>query len=162
MPVLQYLELDFAPKISISAWSAIANGPPLLMLTELNLYDCHMDMRDYCKIVSGMGNMRTLIFRDLHLYNGFRADLAQSYLDLANGCCELQLFDQSSLFVGKDEELVFPSSVRKPCFATLRSNGEIEDEDDWVMVHILPKIYWKGKDDIRWVMREMASYLQSL
>jgi hypothetical protein len=151
MPALQSLRLSFAPGFSIDAWTAIANGSATTTtLSELFLDDCHIDLRDLAKILSSMPTLTRLVFSDLHLYKGFRDDLAQVFLGLANGPCELDCFTLShgGPFMGKDEEITFPSALRQPCWDTLCSGGEIEDQDEWIGIEVCANIHWVGRDDI--------------
>ena len=121
-----------------------------------------MEMKDFAAIVSKWKTVRHLHFSGVHLYNGFREDLAQSFLALANGPCELEVFICGQISMGEDEEIVFPSSLQWPSWQPLDSDGGIEDADDWIEVQVGGSIHWKGTADIAWVMKEMASYLQSL
>jgi len=166
MPVLRSLHLSFAPALSTGAWRMIANGPAITITTlrELKLDDCHIDMRDFSKLLSSTTTLTRLVHGDVHLYKGFRDDLAQSLLDLANGPCKLQAFTLhfGGIFMGEDEEIAFPSSLQQPCWDTLDSDGEIADEDEWIEIEVNPYIHWKGEDGVQWVLREMASHLQSL
>jgi hypothetical protein len=166
MPVLQALNLHFAPAISIAAWSQIANRPATSTwnLKELNLQDCHVDMCDFSRMLSNMTSLARLFLGAVHLHRGFRDDLAQTCFALANGPCELETFslDFGGLFMGEDEEIIFPSSLYKPDVFPFDSEGEIEDEEEWIEVVIQPWIRWKGKDNVKWVWREMAAHVQSL
>lgn len=166
MPVLQALNLHFAPAISIAAWSQIANGPLTTMSTlkELNLEDCRIDMCDFSRIFSNTRSLKRLFITAVHLHRGFRDDLAQTFFGLANGPCELETFSLGSggLFMGENEEIIFPSSLHKPDVLPFDSEGEIEGEEEWIEVVIQPWIHWKGRDDVKWILREMAAHVQSL
>jgi hypothetical protein len=121
-------------------------------------------MRDFAKLLSSMTTLTRLVLSDVHLYKGFRDDLAQSLLGLANSPCKLQTLTLpfGGIFMGENEEIIFPSSLQQPCWDTLDSDGEIEDEDDWIEIEVNPYIHWKGEDGVQWVLREIASHLQSL
>jgi hypothetical protein len=166
MPTLQHLNLEFVPAISIAAWIQIANGPTITLSTlkELNLRGCDMNVCDFSKMISNMISLTRLGLSDVDLYKGFRDDLAQVFLGLANGPCELEIFTLhfGGLFMGEEEEIVFPSSLHKPDALPLDSEGEIEDEGELIEVVIQPWIHWKGKAGIEWVLREMAAHIQSL
>jgi hypothetical protein len=111
MPALQTFNLEISPSISIPAWSQIANGPATTVLTlkELRLHMCDMDMRDFSELLTNMPSLTTLFLSEVHLYKGFRDDLAQAFLGLANGPCELEIFTLSfgGIFMGEYEEIVF-------------------------------------------------------
>lgn len=166
MPALQSLDLHFEPAISIAAWGQIAEGPATTISTlkELNLEDCDMEMRDFSKMLSNMKSLTRLFFSGVHLYKGFREDLAQSLLGLANGPCELEIFTlhYGGLFMGEDEEIVFSSSLHKADGLPLDSYGEFEDDEEWIEIVVQPWIHWKGKDGVKCVLREMAAHVQSL
>jgi len=166
MPALQTFNLEFSPAISISAWSQIANGPAttLLTLKELHLDSCDVDMCDFSRIFLNMTSMTSLALSDVHLYKGFRDDLAQAFLGLANGPCDLEGFTLhfGGIFMGENEEIIFPFSLHKPYSLPLDSDGEFENEDDWIEVEVQPWIHWKGKEDIKCVLREMAACILSL
>lgn len=166
MPVLQKLSLHFEPAISIAAWSQIADGPATTIsaLKELDLEDCDIDMRDFSELLSNMPSLTYLFLSGVHLYKGFRDDLAQAFLGLANDSCELEILTLhwGGIFMGEDEEIIFPSSLHKPDALPLDSAGEIEDEEEWIEVVIQPWIHWKGKDGVKWVLRKMAAHVQSL
>lgn len=163
MPALHTLDLRFAPTMSVTVWSQIANGSAtnLSTLRELRLFVCHMDMRDFSKILSNVPSLTCLFLGDLHLYDGFREDFSQVLLRLANRPCELETFtlDFGGVSMGEHEEIIFPSSLQKP---DAFPYGEAESEDEWVLVEIQHWIYWKGKEDIKWVLKEMAAHVQSL
>ena len=111
-----------------------------------------------------MTSLKHLYLSDVLLYKGTRNDLAQSLLGLADGPCELDclVMNYEGLFMDEDEEIVFSSSLHKPVSLPFQSCGEIEDDFDWIEVRVYPRIHWKGKDDIKWVLREMAACIQSL
>jgi hypothetical protein len=61
------------------------------------------------------------------------------------------------------EEILFPTSLQKPYCLILDSEGEIEDDEDWVVVQVHQwMIHWKGKDDIKWVLRQMVAHARTL
>lgn len=86
------------------------------------------------------------------------------FVGLANGPCELGTFTMGfgGLFMGEDEEVIFPSSQHKPDVFPLDSFGEIEGEEEWIEVVIQPYFHWKGKENVKWALREMAAHVQSL
>lgn len=145
MPVLQALNLHFAPAISIAAWSQIANGSATTMsnLKELNLEDCRIDMCDFSTMLSNIKSLKRLFITAVHLQKGFRDDLAQTFFGLADGPCELETFSLGigGLFMGEVEEIIFPSSLYKHDVIPFDSEEEIEGEEEWIEVVIQPWIH---------------------
>ena len=121
-------------------------------------------MCDFSRMFSNMESLKRLFITAVHLHRGFREDLAQTFLGLANGPCELEIFSLGSggLYMGENEEIIFPSSLHKPDVFPFDSEGEIEGEEEWIEVVIQPWIYWKGKDNVKLALRGMAAHVQSL
>jgi hypothetical protein len=163
MLALQELVLGICSSIPVDAWSSMADGPMTRMTTlqRLTLDCCDMDMCDFSKLLLNMTSLKRLFLSEIRLHKGSQGDLANVFLSLANGLCELEVFTLE--FMSMDREmLIFPSSLRQPGILALGSEGEIEDDFGWIMVAVHPWIHWKGKDNIKWALREMAAYVQSL
>lgn len=125
MSALQTFNLELFPAISIPAWGQIPNGTAttLLTLKELNLDSCDMDMCDFSRTLLNMTSVTSLAPSDINLYKSFKDDLAQAFLGLANGPCELEIFTLSfgGIFMGELEEIIIPSSLHKPVLLPLES-----------------------------------------
>jgi hypothetical protein len=165
MPNLQELSLAFCPQLGVAAWTQIANGPSTTITTlkALSLNDWSINMCDFSKIILGFKCLTSLQLPNIHLYKGVRGDLAQIFFDLANGPCELEYLYFGRVLLDDYEEILFPTSLQKPYCLILDSEGEIEDDEDWVVVQVHQwMIHWKGKDDIKWVLRQMVAHARTL
>jgi hypothetical protein len=164
MPVVHELLLGACSSIGFDAWAEIANGPVTSMtnLQAFTLDGCHIDLCDFSKMLLNMRSLTHLLFDDVHLYKASKGDLAQFFCALADGPCELEYFYSLNVIMGWYDKIEFPSSLRQPGSWILDSEGELEDDYDWIVVNYHPWIHWKGKDNIKWVLREMAAHVQSL
>lgn len=154
MPVLIQLTLEFFHgDTSFPAWSVFARGPALPMLEQLILRNCKISVHDWAEFIGKhIPALIDLHFDKLHLYDGFKSDIG-SVFDALSRAPKLEDYDQSSLFIGKDKRIRFPSAI---CYPITRYDTV---DDGYVLVHLTDWIRWKGPE-LKNILVQMAKHLE--
>jgi hypothetical protein len=153
MPMLRRLDLTFEHgDAAIYLWNVLAEAPVLPMLEDLLLVCCTINVHDFTSFVlQHVSTLKLLRTSWIGLKEGNVQALSNFYVELSKAP-RLEHFSQYALGFGDYDECLWVELPRHLC--SPRHSKEVED---FIEIEIWYwSIRWKGRDEIKRVLAELA------
>lgn len=156
MPVLKSLSLTFEyGDAGKHVWDVLAKAPKLPMLEEFELICCTVNVHDFTSFVlKHITTLKQLQTSWVGLFGLTRSDISRFYADLSKAS-RLENFRQFQLSFGKYDDSIWPKIPNRFCYP--RTSGE--EVDDFVEIEVVNNlILWKGRDEVKGVLADLAGH----
>jgi hypothetical protein len=161
MPVLTKLCLSSCPgsTASIAMWAALAKIPAISTLEDLELIVFDFTLHDFTSFVlKHKTTLKKLVTSTIGLHGGTKLDLSTFYTELGKSLV-LKDFHQYGLSLKSFRPA---NAVLFPRHLCIAAEEDDEDDDGFIEVYVCPYyLHWKGQDEVKRVLAEMAAFLWS-